>query len=1269
MIFMVTRGHLGPFFFMAVFLIASTASAYQQIEFVREIVDSGKKAKEHLLNSPRAIALSEEKIYIADTDAHRVVVLDMSGKTVHSWGLKGDKLGQLKSPAGIAVDEQGKVYVSDTGNSRIQVFDAKGKWVRSIGGKGSGPREFNGPSGIAVRRGILCVADTGNSRVQLLTYDGIFIGQIAMKTKKDEMKSPVAVALDVQNKVYVLDADDNNVRIFNSTGAQLDKFGSRGKGTEGFNKPQGLAVDNRGSIFVVDTGNYKLKKFNTEGKLLASLGSAGDGPGQFREAAGIDVDPDGKIFLLDAGKNTLQIFACEHGDEQPLAPASPLPTVELAKDIPDEVSALASDKRVWALVGDSIAAVGGHGGRKISSRGSDPALLKNPRGLTVDGAGNFWVADTGNDRLQKFSSQGSLLHVIGKSGSGEGEFRSPSGVAISSKGTIYVVDTGNKRVQVFSAKGMFLGTFGKGGKHRGQFSEPVSLALDGSEFVYVVDRGNDRISKYDSNGTLVWEMGKTGKQDGEFNAPSDIIVSPDGELFVLDAGNARVQVFDNRGRFLRKFGSEGRLPGEFRSPQGLAMESGVRLYVGDRGNVRVQVFSLRYSPAVPKGLTVHARANEIQLTWQANTETFLEHYNVYRTDSLSSQFKLIGTPSEPFYIDRYLPSNHTFLYRIASKAKEGNESAASESVAALTPKLVPAQPKKVHIEPSEKEIMLSWLPNAEPFVSHYRVYRTKDLKTDFELVIRTERTVFVDSPLPDEMRFYYQVTAVGKEGDESHPSDVVVASTLKAPVFEPPIEISRIEIDEIFAAAYKYYESHPLGKVVIMNNTDQTYAKVKLSFAIKGFMDFPEEIDIAEIAPKQRLELQLKPVFNYKILDVTENTSLQSEISLTYYVAGEPKTVKRSFPVTLYERRAIRWDKKAKAGSFVTSKDPVVTDFTRAVIQQYVDTYPSLPKSIVYARAIFDALGVLGVSYIVDQTPFQEFSENTAIVDYTQYPRDVLSRKRGDCDDLSMMFAASQENIGIETALMDVPGHIFVMFNTGIAGKERSLLGFPDELLVLYQGTAWIPLEMTMVGSSFTRAWHKGAEEYRDWSTKGKTEIINIHKAWEHFKPVTLPPPDEKAPKVSSEEIEVKYKGELQSLAAQQLTNLSESLIESLKKNPADLSALSQLGIAYGENGYYAEALEQFQKMLAVDKNNAAALNNVGNINYLQGRLDDARQAYEAALKVSDTDPGVMVNLSRIFLQMGKKDDANQWFRKALALDPRVVHQYGDLATSLGVVK
>jgi DNA-binding beta-propeller fold protein YncE len=1255
-------------FFLALFF-AAPSFAYQQIEFIRETGEAGKKSDQRQLHAPRAIALAKEKVYIADTDAHRVLVLDRDGKLLLAWGAKGDKPGQFREPAGIALDEQGRVYVADTGNHRIQVFDANGKPVRSFGVKGSGLREFNGPSGIAAQRGFLYVADTGNSRVQVLTYDGIFMRQIAVKTKKDEMREPVAVAADVQDRAYVLDAGSNNIRVFDPDGVQLVQFGVKGKGAEGFSSPQGLAVDDRGNIYVADTGNYKLKKFDRQGKLVASLGSEGDGPGRFREPAGLAVDSDGKAYVLDADKNTLQVFACECDDGQPLAPASPRATVGLVKEMPGEASAIAVNKRAWAIVNDSILAVGVIAGRNIGSRGSEPAMIKNARGLTLDAAGKFWVADTGNDRLQKFSIEGNLLQVIGKSGSGEGEFHSPSGVAVGPKGNIYVADTDNKRVQVFSAKGMFLGAFGKPGKFAGQFAEPVDLAVDRSENVYIVDRGNDRISKYDSNGSLAWETGKTGRRDGEFSGPSNILVSPDGEVYVLDAGNARVQVFDADGRFVWKFGSEGKGPGEFKSPQGLALEGGLRLYVGDRGNSRVQVFAIRQTPSVPKEVSAQARANEVLLSWKSNTESYLEEYRIYRSDSATGPFKLAGASRDPFFVDKGLPSNRTFSYRVSSQATEGNESTVSAAVSAATPKLVPAPPRKIRIEAIEKQITLSWLPNAEPFVSHYRVYRSNQPAAGFELLGKAEKTVFVDGPLADETLYYYEITAVGKEGDESQHGDPVFASTPKAPLTAPPIEISKIEVGEIFAAAYKYYESHPLGKVVITNNTDRAYPKVKLSFSIREFMDYPTEIEVAELAPKRSVELELKPVFSNKILEVTENTPLQSEIALTYYLNGESKAVTRSFPVMLYQRNAIRWDQKAKVGSFITAKDTVVTDFTRLVIQPYVDAYANIPRPVVYARAVYDALGVLGFSYILDPTPFQEFSENSTIVDYTSYPRETLTRKSGDCDGLSMLFSASMENIGIGSALIDVPGHVFALFDTGVADADKPTLGFADELLISYQGTVWIPVEMTMVGSSFTRAWQKGAEEYRDWSARGKVDIIDVHKAWELFKPVTLPPADIKPIKVAREEIEAKYKDELETLGRQRLANLSASYLEELRKNPKNTAALVRLGILYGENGLYAEALEQFQKALASDKDNAAALNDIGNINYLQERLEDAKTAYEASLKAAPGDTGTMANLARVLLQTGKKEEARKLFQEAASLDPRVVRQHADLAAKLGVAK
>jgi len=684
----------------------------------------------------------------------------------------------------------------------------------------------------------------------------------------------------------------------------------------------------------------------------------------------------------------------------------------------------------------------------------------------------------------------------------------------------------------------------------------------------------------------------------------------------------------------------------------------------------VQVFTLLLTPAVPSEVTAQPKMNEVQVSWKPGTESYLEHFNVYRNDAPSGEYKLLTTTMEPFIVDRGLPSNHSYHYRISSKAKDGNESALSQVVSAVTPRLVPSPPKKVRVDAAEKQITLSWLPNMEPFVSGYRVYRTKQLGTGFAPAAKIDHTLFVDGSLTDDTLYYYQVTAVGKEGDESPPSEVVFASTPKASLTAPPIEIVKIEMREIFASAYKHYESHPLGKVVLRNNTDNPFPATKLNFSIKDYMDFPTEISVPELGPKQELDLLVKPVFNNRILEVTENTPLQSEIALTYYHAGEAKTVKRSFPVMLYERHAMTWDQKDKIGAFVTPKDPPVVEFTRGVIQPYVDAYPNLHQSIVYARTLYAALGVYGLTYIVDpSSPFQEFSEKESAVDYLQYPRDTLARKSGDCDDLSIIFSAALEDIGIGTALVDVPGHVFIIFNTGVAEAEKNTLGFPDSQLVVHRGTVWIPVEMTLVGSSFTRAWQKGAEEYRDWSAKGKVDIVEVQKAWEQFRPVTLPTSDMKPIKVKKDDIEAKYKDELETLGRQRLVALSAGYLAALKKKPGDITALAQLGILYGENGLYTEALEQFQKLLAVDKDNAMALNNIGNIHYLQERLPEARQAYEASLKVDPSDTGIMANLCRIKIREGKKEEARNLFKDAAAIDPRVLRRYGDLAAELGVSK
>ncbi len=1246
-------------------LFAAPAAALHQVEFVQEIGNPSAKKDKRFFNEARAMAAAGDRFVVADTDGHRIVVTDQNGNVLRTWGEKGSQPGQFRSPAGIAVDERGIVYVSDTGNHRIQVFDAEGKLLRVFGSKGSGARELNDPAGLDVANDLLYVADTGNRRVLVMTVEGIAMGRL--NRGEEELKKPVDVAVDSRNRVYVLDGGANLVVVYNADGSTVGRIGAPVQDSPGLDEPGGIAVDKFGCVYVADTGNGKLKKYDVVGKLAAHAGSKGTGLGQFLEPVGIAIDRYGRPAVLDAEKNTIQVFTTERGALKPLPEASPLPTVAALRQFPGEPTALAAAGAPWMLSSSVMSELTGTAPRMYGIEGSKQGQLKKARGFAIDGDGNLWIADTGNDRVQKFGPDGSFLQSIGEGGSRDGQFDDPSGIAVTKRGKVVVADTGNNRIQVFSARGVFLNAFGKSGKLSGQFAEPVDVAVDAGENIYVVDRENARIAKYDVNGKLLWEAGKRGENAGQFEKPENIAVSPDNEVYVLDAGNNRVQVFGGDGKFLRLFGSEGAEPGMFREPLGMALQDGLVLFVGDRGNKRVQALQLRHTTAVPAGVAAQERPNEIQISWKQNKESYLEGYRVYRADSGTDEFTLLATVSDAFYNDRGLPSNKAYRYRVSSRAREGHESTGSEPLIASTPKLVPAEPKNLNVEAREKQAVLSWLPNTEPFMSHYRVYR-KSRTGEFEKIGKTDQPLYVDKPLTDETEYVYHVTAVGKEDDESAPTEDVAVLTPKASLTAPPLDMAKVDLGALFASAYKYYEAHPLGTVVIRNTTDKDFAQVKLSFTIRNFMDFPTEVVIPSIAAKEEVSLPLRPVLNNKILDVTENTPLQSEIALTYFEDGEPKVLTRTFPLTLYERHAMTWDVKEKIGAFVTPKDPAVAEFSRGIVQQYVDAYPVLPSPMVYGRAIYDALGVMGLAYIVDpSSPFGEFSEKAASVDYLQYPRDTLARKSGDCDDLSVLFAASLENIGIGTALVDVPGHVFVIFNTGVSSGDKAALGVPDNAVVAHRGTLWIPVEMTMVGTSFTKAWQRAADEYLEWSVKGKAEIIELQTAWEQFHPVTLPPETPKTAAVKREQIEAKYPGEVETLIQQRLELLAGVHLAALKKNPKDTQALGRLGILYGEHGKYQEALEQFQKLLALDQQNALALNNSGNVYFLQERLDDARQAYEAALAIEPADTGILVNLSRVLLRGGKKDLARKRFLEAMNMDPRVGRRQAGLAAELGV--
>ena len=208
-----------------------------------------------------------------------------------------------------------------------------------------------------------------------------------------------------------------------------------------------------------------------------------------------------------------------------------------------------------------------------------------PQGIAVDNAGNVYVTDLGNRRVQEFDNNGNFLATWGQKGSGNGDFQEPAGITAGG-GYIYVVDNELSLVQKFDMHGNFVSQWGSKGSNNGQFLLPQGIAVDSKGNVYVVDTGNSRVEKFDGNGTYLLSIGSSGLGEGQFLSPHGVAVDSLGFVYVSDTGNNRVEKFGQDGTFLQSYGESSGL----KSPIGVSVDSSGDIFVADDGNNRIVEF-------------------------------------------------------------------------------------------------------------------------------------------------------------------------------------------------------------------------------------------------------------------------------------------------------------------------------------------------------------------------------------------------------------------------------------------------------------------------------------------------------------------------------------------------------------------------------------------------------------------------------------------------------------------------------------------------------
>ncbi|WP_205698187.1 NHL repeat-containing protein [Conexibacter sp. SYSU D00693] len=313
--------------------------------------------------------------------------------------------------------------------------------------------------------------------------------------------------------------------------------------------PQAIAVAPDGTVYVGDQGSRTVQAFGPDGRWLRSLGQAGTRAGELSGVGALAVAGDGTVLVAD-GQNKLVRFT---------------PDGRLV--------------RSWGKAGSDVGEFLFGGGR-----GNDAGA---GGGLAVAN-GIVYVADSGNDRIQRFDLDGGRGTVIVP----PGQLGYPKGLAVRGS-RLFVADNQNHRVLVKDTGGRTLREIRTGAGSGGAMQHPYGVTTDPQGRVYVSDNLGQRVLRFSTGPTYPYKgrWGSYGTRPGQLAYPRAIATNAAGEVLVTNTGNDRVDVFDRGGALVRSFGTSGRAPGQFGTPLGVAADASGMRAVTDSVNGRVQVLA------------------------------------------------------------------------------------------------------------------------------------------------------------------------------------------------------------------------------------------------------------------------------------------------------------------------------------------------------------------------------------------------------------------------------------------------------------------------------------------------------------------------------------------------------------------------------------------------------------------------------------------------------------------------------------------------------